>query len=268
VGLVFVKQWEGFLLAMISRFWYWLTQLLTLLLPPLLEHVSHVISWITPFYILFIISLQSLSWHLWTIHKFFIFPCNITFVHPYQPVVHYVNMTVCVCVHVHTHTHTHTCFCIIFYHIKMFSGTAHIDILSAWTLPAIGLFWHLSTSGTTVELMVKVKVQVVPVLNWAPRHEGILGEWMYSSFFDLGTRCGWVVSFTPQLLYPQGKSPWYPLGRRLGGPQSCSGCSGEEKNSQSPCQELNPRTLIVQPVVQYYTNWAIMALAVELIQTI
>jgi hypothetical protein len=34
-------------------------------------------------------------------------------------------------------------------------------------------------------------------------------------------------------LYTQGKSPWYPLDRRLGGPQSCSGRGGEEKNSQS-----------------------------------
>jgi hypothetical protein len=31
-----------------------------------------------------------------------------------------------------------------------------------------------------------------------------------------------VVSFLPRPLYPQGKSPWYPLDRRLGGPQSCS----------------------------------------------
>jgi hypothetical protein len=38
----------------------------------------------------------------------------------------------------------------------------------------------------------------------------------------------------PWQLYPQGKSPRYPLDRRLGGPQSCSGCSGEEKNSQAP----------------------------------
>jgi len=37
-----------------------------------------------------------------------------------------------------------------------------------------------------------------------------------------------VVSFTPRPLYPQGKSPWYPLDRRLGGPQSCSGHGGEE----------------------------------------
>jgi len=32
-------------------------------------------------------------------------------------------------------------------------------------------------------------------------------------------------------LYTQGKSPWYPLDRRLGGPQTQSGSGGEEKNS-------------------------------------
>jgi len=29
-----------------------------------------------------------------------------------------------------------------------------------------------------------------------------------------------VVSFMPWSLYPQGKSPWYPLDRRLGGPRA------------------------------------------------
>jgi hypothetical protein len=43
-----------------------------------------------------------------------------------------------------------------------------------------------------------------------------------------------VVSFTPRPIYPQGKSPWYPLDRRVGGPQSCSAHGGEEKNSQPP----------------------------------
>jgi hypothetical protein len=38
--------------------------------------------------------------------------------------------------------------------------------------------------------------------------------------FDLGTRWRWVVSFTPRPLYLQGKSPWYPLDRSLGGFQS------------------------------------------------
>jgi hypothetical protein len=37
---------------------------------------------------------------------------------------------------------------------------------------------------------------------------------------------------TPRPFYLQGKSPWYSLDRRLGGPQSRSGRGGEEKNFQ------------------------------------
>jgi hypothetical protein len=67
---------------------------------------------------------------------------------------------------------------------------------------------------------------------------------------DLGSRWRWVVSFTPRPFYPQEKSPWYPLDRRLGGPQMRSGRGGEEKNSQAL-----PRFehLIIQPVAQRYT---------------
>jgi hypothetical protein len=39
-----------------------------------------------------------------------------------------------------------------------------------------------------------------------------------------------VISFTPRPLYPQGKSPQYPLDRKLGGLQSRSRCCGVEKN--------------------------------------
>jgi hypothetical protein len=60
-----------------------------------------------------------------------------------------------------------------------------------------------------------------------------------------------VVSFTPLPLYLQGKSPWYPLNRRLGEPQSRSGRGGEEKNSR-PLQGLEPR--IIQPVAQRCTT--------------
>jgi len=56
-----------------------------------------------------------------------------------------------------------------------------------------------------------------------------------------------VVSFTPRQLYFQGKIPWYPLYRRLGGPQSRSGRGGEEKNSQL-LPGLEPP--IIQPVAQ------------------
>jgi len=43
----------------------------------------------------------------------------------------------------------------------------------------------------------------------------------------------------PLPLYPQGKSPWYQVDRRLGVTQSRSGCGGEEKNSQPP-PEIEP----------------------------
>jgi hypothetical protein len=58
-----------------------------------------------------------------------------------------------------------------------------------------------------------------------------------------------VVSFPPRPLYPKGKIPWYPLDKRLGGPQSWSGNSGEEKNSQ-PLPGFKPS--IIQTVVQSY----------------
>jgi hypothetical protein len=68
---------------------------------------------------------------------------------------------------------------------------------------------------------------------------------------DLGTRWRWVVNFTPRLLYSEGKSPWYPLDKRVGGPQSRSGSGGEEKNSQ-PLPGLE--ALIIQPEAQRYTT--------------
>jgi hypothetical protein len=39
--------------------------------------------------------------------------------------------------------------------------------------------------------------------------------------------------------FTQGKRPWYPLDRRLGGPQSRPESGGKEKNSQ-PQPELEP----------------------------
>jgi hypothetical protein len=43
----------------------------------------------------------------------------------------------------------------------------------------------------------------------------------------------WAAS-CPGSFTPKERAPWYPLDRRLGGPQSRSGHSGEEKNSQPP----------------------------------
>jgi len=70
------------------------------------------------------------------------------------------------------------------------------------------------------------------VLLLAPHHENILGSGgITTSILDFNTRWRQVVSVMTQLLYARGKSPQYTLDRSLGGPQSWSVCSGEEKNS-------------------------------------
>jgi hypothetical protein len=54
--------------------------------------------------------------------------------------------------------------------------------------------------------------------------EGVWGSGCIDPYFlHLGSSWRWVVSFTPQPLYPRGKSTRYPLDRRLGGPQNRSG---------------------------------------------
>jgi hypothetical protein len=54
-------------------------------------------------------------------------------------------------------------------------------------------------------------------------------------------------------LYLQGKSPWYPLDRRLGGPRVVLDAVVKRK-IPSPHRESNPRAPIVQPVAQHYTD--------------
>jgi hypothetical protein len=87
-----------------------------------------------------------------------------------------------------------------------------------------------------------------------PTHQYV--EVQLQAFFDLDTRWRWVVSFTPWPLYPQWKSPWYPVDRRLDGPQNRPGRGGEDKNYQ-----LRPglEPSIIQPVAQRYNHWAIPA---------
>jgi len=55
----------------------------------------------------------------------------------------------------------------------------------------------------------------------------------------------------PQLLYLQGKSLWYPLGRSMGGLQSWSGHSGKREKFLAPASN---RTPIVQPYTITYLN--------------
>jgi hypothetical protein len=60
-----------------------------------------------------------------------------------------------------------------------------------------------------------------------------------------------VISFTPRPFYPEVKSPWNPLDKRLAGPQSHLDAVVKKKQSQ-PLPGLEPP--IIQPVVQRYTT--------------
>jgi hypothetical protein len=99
---------------------------------------------------------------------------------------------------------------------------------------------------------IKFKARLSLCFNWAPRHDGVLGSGgIAPRILDLGTRWRWVVSLAPRRFTSQVKSPWCPIGRRLGRPQSRFGYGGEEKNSQ-PLPGLEPS--IIQPVAQLYTT--------------
>jgi hypothetical protein len=103
---------------------------------------------------------------------------------------------------------------------------------NAYKILFIKHHWKRSLWISRCRWEVKVKVNLSLCLT---KHHTMMTYWgnggVALCILDLGTRWRWVVSFTPQLLYPQGKSPWYPLDRRLDGPQSRSGRGGEEKNS-------------------------------------
>jgi hypothetical protein len=75
-----------------------------------------------------------------------------------------------------------------------------------------------------------------------------------------------VVSFTPPPLNPRGSSPWYALGRRLGGPQSRSGSCGEEKSLALPGIEPGPSSL---PLYQLsYTDSVYCVVGIEILNII
>jgi hypothetical protein len=75
------------------------------------------------------------------------------------------------------------------------------------------------------------------------------GEEVYHHVFLTSTLDGseWSASHTGRFT-SQGKSPWYPLDRRLGGSQSRSGHSGGEEKISEPLPGLEHP--IIQPVAQ------------------
>jgi hypothetical protein len=105
--------------------------------------------------------------------------------------------------------------------------------------------WTQYLCSRDYSILVKVTLKLSLCFNWAPRHEGVLGEWRYSSTHcDFGTRLRWVVGFTPRLLYPMEGAP---LTHWIGGwvgPRAV--LDAMKRKIPSPRRESNPRTPIVQ----------------------
>jgi hypothetical protein len=87
----------------------------------------------------------------------------------------------------------------------------------------------------------------LPVLTYAPRHEdtgGSDGGPIAPCILNLGTTWAWV--YKPRPFYPP-----YPLDRRLGGPQSRSGCARDGTNLKSLFfLALSPIRRLSHPVVR------------------
>jgi hypothetical protein len=106
---------------------------------------------------------------------------------------------------------------------------------------------------------IEVKVKLTLCLT---KHHAMKTYWGSGSIapriLDLGTRWRWVVSFTTRPLYHRERAPgthgigwvgsWVVLDAVV------------KRKIPRPRWESNPRTPIVQPVAQCYTDWAMTAL--------
>jgi hypothetical protein len=121
------------------------------------------------------------------------------------------------------------------------------------------MYWiRYSCIFKKVQLMYKVKLS--RFFNWAPRHEGVLGEWRYISTHSLTSALDggeWSASrpgrFTPR--ERTSGTPW------IGGWVGLKAVLDTvvKRKIPSPRRESNSRTTMVQPIAQRYTDWAITA---------
>jgi hypothetical protein len=98
--------------------------------------------------------------------------------------------------------------------------------------------------------------------NRAPHHSGVLGEWTYSSTHSLASALveGEWSALRPGRFTPKERAPRTHWIGGWVGPGAVLDAVVKRK-IPSPRRESNPRTPIVQPVLQRYTNWAITAFA-------
>jgi hypothetical protein len=119
------------------------------------------------------------------------------------------------------------------------------DFCPPWRL---GRRWARRTPEEAA-YFVHVKIKLFLCFNWAPRHEGVLGEWKYSSTHSLTSVLDGSERSTlhPGRLTPSERtSGTYLIGGWVG-PRAVLDAVAKRKIPSSR-RESNPRTPIVQPV--------------------
>jgi hypothetical protein len=94
--------------------------------------------------------------------------------------------------------------------------------------------------------------------NWAQRHEGVLREWRHSSTHSstLALDGGEWLASRPGRFTPRERAPGTQWTGGWVDPRAVLDAVVKRK-IPSPCRDSNPKTPIVQPVAQRYTDWAI-----------
>jgi hypothetical protein len=114
---------------------------------------------------------------------------------------------------------------------------------------------HLPYTTHLHDSLIKVKLSLC--FNWAPSHEDVLGEWRYSSTHSLTSALGGGDgSARPSRFIPKERTPGTHWIGGWVGPRAILNAVVKRK-IPSPHRESNPRTPIVQPVAQGYTDWGI-----------
>jgi hypothetical protein len=115
----------------------------------------------------------------------------------------------------------HVTFSCNFYSFILISQMVHPKAKLRSNCVIAYLFWDTSQKY----LPIKGKIALCLTTTWRSTGSGCTGR----HFLCFGTSWRWVVSFKPLPFSPRRKSPRFPLGRRLGGPQSRCGRYGQMK---------------------------------------
>jgi hypothetical protein len=124
----------------------------------------------------------------------------------------------------------------------------------------ISLWLSPETFGYTLVYRTVWRVKLSLCFNWAPCREDALGEWRYSSTHSLTSALDggeWSAS-RPGRFTPKERTPGTHWVGGWVGPRAVLDAVVKRK-FPSLHRESNPRTPIVQPVAQRYTDWAITA---------